>query len=144
MTPSPQKTRRRQLSSTQITFAAIVAIGLMLAINFSDRIEAERELEAIQDTVEQEIELLQREQRQLEQDLAYVNSDAYVADWARREGRMVQPNELLVVPIPDTSALELTPTPEPTILIETSPPTPEPWQVWWALFFDSPAPRLGD
>jgi cell division protein FtsB len=144
---NPREARRpRQLSSTQLMFAVILAIALMLAVQFSARIADERNLNAIRDTVEDEIELLQREQAQLIEDLAYVQSDAYVEEWARSEGRMVRDNMVLVIPIPSTVQTEATIAQpiEPNMEnIETTLPEPENWQLWWALFFDSPAPMLG-
>lgn len=138
--------RPRQLSSTQLMFAVILAIALMLAVQFSARIADERNLNAIRDTVEDEIELLQREQEQLIEDLAYVQSDAYVEEWARSEGRMVRDNMVLVIPIPSGSspaASEAQPIEPNTANIETTLPEPESWQLWWALFFDTPAPLIG-
>lgn len=143
----PRTIRRpRQLSSTQIMFAVILAIALMLAVQFSARIADERNLTAIRDTVEDEIELLRREQAQLVEDLDYVQSDAYVEEWARGEGRMVRDNMVLVIPHPSSSSIEASqPQPiEPDAAnIETTLPEPENWQIWWSLFFDTPPPVIG-
>jgi cell division protein FtsB len=138
--------RPRQLSSTQLMFAVILAIALMLAVQFSARIADERNLNTIRDTVEEEIALLRREQAELIDDLAYVQSDAYVEEWARSEGRMVRDNMVLVIPIPSGLSEEASETQpiEPNLVnIETTLPEPETWQLWWALFFDSPAPAVG-
>ncbi len=59
--------------------------------------------------------------------LTYVASDAYVEEWARVHAGMVEPGEVLVIPIAPT----LTPTPTP---LPTPTPTPTPlpfWQRWW-------------
>lgn len=147
------KVRLRQLSSTQIMFAAVLAIGLMLAINFSNRISEERRLSAIRDTVLREIDLLQREQGMLIAQLSYAESDAFVEAWAHGEGKMLRDGEILVVPIPSNQASPLTQNPNNTIasdpeaipasnVIETTLPEPEPWQLWWSLFFDAPPPTF--
>jgi cell division protein FtsB len=144
---NPRESRRpRQLSSTQLMFAVILAIALMLAVQFSARIADERNLNAIRDTVDEEIALLRREQSQLIEDLAYVQSDAYVEEWARSEGRMVRDNMVLVIPIPSSVSQETSQTQpiEPNLEnVETTLPEPETWQLWWALFFDGPAPTIG-
>lgn len=132
--------RSRQLTGTHFIFAAIIAIGLALAINFSNRIIADRELREIEAAVENEIDLLQGEQQDLLQRLDYVRGDAFVEDWARSEGKMIREGEVLVIPVP--AAQNATPVPliEDMPDMQTAPPEPETWELWWALFFDTPPP----
>jgi hypothetical protein len=145
-TPTPSETpavRPRQLkplSSTQVMFAVILAVGLMLAVNFSSRIVADRSLRDVQQTVLREIDLLKNEHEELLQRLDYVKSDAFVESWAHSEGKMVRQGEMLVFPVPSTFA-----TPMPVVVasdveVQTTLPRPENWQVWWALFFDAAPP----
>lgn len=143
-----RKKRIRPLSSTQIMFALILAVGLMLAIQFSARITQDRGLQQMRDTVQQEIDLLRDDQNMLSDQLAFVTSDAFVESWARSEGRMVRADEILVLPIPsnvdtppaaDVPELEVI---ESSAEIETTLPEPENWQLWWALFFDTPPPMF--
>lgn len=146
--PTHARNRRgsRQISSTQIMFAIIVAVGLMLSINFSMRITADRDLQQIRSAILQEIELLQREQVALQEELTYVESDAYVEAWARSGGKMIRPGEVLVLPIPSSQTIvEQTTTPTEVITftdVQTTAPQPETWQLWWTLFFDSPPPEF--
>jgi len=141
----PERQRTRQLSGVQVMFAAILAIGLLLAINFSSRITASQPLQEAYDRVQAEIGALRREQAELIRQRDYVRSDAYVENWARSEGKMVRPDEVLVIPLPDHAAAAPTPAPAPEqaqIEVETRPPRPEPWTLWWALFFDSAPPQV--
>jgi cell division protein FtsB len=138
--PPASRQRPSQLSGVQIMFAAILAIGLILAINFSTRITASRPLQEYYHSVQAEIEDLQQEHDALLTERDYALSDAYVEQWARQEGKMVRPGEVLVIPLPVAPQVEATPTPQPFIEMQTSPPTPEPWTLWWALFFDSDPP----
>lgn len=143
----PRKSRR-QLSSTQVMFAVILAIALMLAVQFSSRINDERNLTQIRDTVEEEIALLRREQTELIGQLSFVQSDAYVEQWARAEGRMVRDNMVLVIPVPSNTTIQQNLVEETQVLqtiiqLETTLPDPEPWQLWWTLFFDMPPPQPG-
>ncbi len=147
-TGQTRRKSRRQLSSTQVMFAVILAIALMLAVQFSSRINDERNLNQIRDTVEEEIELLRGEQADLIQELGFVQSDAYVEQWARAEGRMVRDSMVLVIPIPSNDTiqqrlLEETRPLQTDIQLETTLPDPEPWQLWWTLFFDMPPPQIG-
>lgn len=137
--------RRRtgQFSGVQVMFAAILSIGLFLAIDFSGRITANQPLQQAYERVQAEIERLRLEQEALISERDYVRSDAYVALWARSEGKMIQPGEVLIVPVPSGVDMELTPTPQVTFNdIQTTPPEPDSWTVWWNLFFDSPPPSF--
>ncbi len=137
--------RRRtgQFSGVQVLFAAILSIGLFLAIDFSGRITASQPLQQAYENVSAEIEDLRQEQAALIQERDYVRSDAYVAQWARSEGKLIQPGEILIVPVPSGVGIEETPSPQVSLAdIRTSPPEPEPWTLWWNLFFDSPPPEM--
>jgi cell division protein FtsB len=121
-------------------FTAILAIALILAINFSSRIAATQPLQQTYDEVSAEIERLRQEQADLIVERDYVRSDAYVEQWARDEGKMVRPGEVLIVPVPSSTDVETAPDESQIIEVETSAPPPEPWRVWWELFFDTPPP----
>jgi cell division protein FtsB len=148
LTPNPPKSaniepkprRPRQLSSTQVMFAVILAVGLMLAVNFSSRILADRDLQAVQTKVLQDIDTLKREQARLIDRLNYVNSDAYVEAWARSEGKMIRAGEVLVLPIPSNTLQQTETITTSNVPVQTTLPEPEHWELWWALFFDSPPP----
>lgn len=133
--PLPLKRQKRPITSMQFVFVVILAIGLLLALNLSGRIAAGQRIQADRAKLEQQLAALEATHAALQRELQYVRSNAFVEDWARREGKMVREGEVLVVPIPSGDA----PTPTPL------PPPEEPkeivtWRVWWDLFFDSPPP----
>ncbi len=130
-----------QFSGIQVMFAGILAIGLFLAIDFSGRITASQPLMQAYERVQDEITALRDEQAGLIRERDYVRSDAYVAQWARSEGRMILPGEMLVIPVPSGVEAAATPAPiVPVIPIEPASQTPDHWLLWWSLFFDSPPP----
>ena len=132
---------KNPLSSTQIVFGSILAISLLLAINFSGRIAAGRRLESSRADLLQSISTLQAKATALKNELNYVNSNAFVEGWARGEGKMVKGNEILVVPVPAIATPRPSPTPY-TPPPESSPsPGSDNWTLWWQLFFDSPPPN---
>lgn len=135
---------RRQISSLQIVFGSIIAISLLLAVNFSGRIAAGSRLTGELRVLQSTISALQMRSTALKVELSNVNSDAFVEQWARsREGRMVKPNEFLVVVVPGMT----TPTPVPTsnyAPLANSPEADENWILWWRLFIDAPPPRSGN
>ncbi len=139
---APEPRRPRLLNGTQVMFAVIVAIALMLAVNFSSRVTADRELRRVRDAVQNEIDQLRREQAALIERLNFVQSDAFIEQWARSQGRMVREGEVLLVlfPMMDANAES---TPEAVVFATPSPliaETPPAWHSWWALFFDAPPP----
>lgn len=135
--------RSRQINSIQIMFAAILAIGLILTINFSSRITESRSSQEVYARVQNEIDALREEQAELTALRDYVLSDAYVEAWANADGKMVRPGEVLVVPVPSGASVEVTPQAPTTFAeIQTLPEETESWELWWALFFDDAPPDL--
>jgi cell division protein FtsB len=130
-----------QLSGVQITFAMIIAFGLILAINFSTRIAAGQPLVETYVQMQTEVAALQQEQATLIARRDYSQSDTYVEQWARGEGKMIRDGEVLVVPVPAVpGATAATPQPTPSVQVQTTSPELENWMLWWALFFDEPPP----
>src|SRR5690349_6272415 len=135
-----ERKNKSQISGLQVMFATMLAMSLILAINFTSRIAANQPLQQALDRMQAEIEQLRTEQSDLIDQRDYVQSDAYVESWARSDGRMVRPGEILIVPMPVgnvTAASEESPSENisPFAPVETTPPQPDPWHLWWALFF---------
>jgi cell division protein FtsB len=131
-----------RLSGAQVTFAAILAIGLILAINFSSRLASARPLNEYYQGVQDEIEALRQEQATLIAERDFAQSDAFIQQWARSEGKMVRPGEILIVPLALGSTPVPTIIPEVFVEQETTRPEPENWELWWSLFFDSDPPNF--
>lgn len=129
--------QRPLLTLPQILILIAVVIALFIALDLNQRARAGRQVGVGENSLEQEIEIESTRQIELQATLEYVQSDDYVAAYARNEGGYVLPGERRVVP------LTLAVTPEPTPL---PPPTPDPaaqarpWQAWWQLLTDAPQP----
>ncbi|MDZ4764600.1 MAG: hypothetical protein SGI73_08610 [Chloroflexota bacterium] len=133
--------KRTEISGVRIMFAAILSIGLILVLNFSGRIAATQPMQQEYARARAEIDQLEREQAELVRLRDYVRSDAYVQQWARGEGKMARVGEVLIVPVPMDSAADAVATPSVMMAdLQTTPPEPETWQVWWSLFFDTAPP----
>ena len=137
----PERKRTGQLSGLQIMFAAILAIGLILGLNFTNLVTTGQPLQVLYNQVTGEIARLDKERRDLIKERDYVRSDAFVESWARSEGKMVKPGDVLVIPVPSKQTIEATAEPTPEVVANTTSPQPEKWQLWWQLFFDSPPPQ---
>src|SRR5437588_2260758 len=98
-------------SSMQIVFGSILAISLLLAINFSGRVAAGRRIEAGRHDLLKSITTLQAQATALKSELNDGNSDTFVERWARKEGKMVKGDEILVIPVPGQATQAPLPTP---------------------------------
>ncbi|MXX83170.1 MAG: hypothetical protein F4Y70_06830 [Chloroflexi bacterium] len=132
----------KRLTSVQVMLAVVLALGLVLILNFSGRINLDRDLGRIHAQFKAEIADLQAEQERLLAQLDYVKSDAYVDTWARDDGKMIREGEVLIIPKGIASESSAGSASTSLVAFETTAPKPENWQLWWALFFDSPAPGL--
>lgn len=118
---------------------AVIVIGLavmaLLMIDFNERLTEWRDLTAERDKVRAEYNSLISTEANYKTQIAYATSEAAVMQWAYEDGHWVRSDEFLVVPM---SPGDSTPQPTPTPLEAPAPPPN--WQLWWSLFFDSPAP----
>ncbi len=137
-----ERKRTSQLSGLQIMFAAILAIGLILGLNFTRLFTAGQPLQQTYNQLTADITQLEKDQADLTRERNYVQSDDYVESWARDEGKMLLPGEHLVIPVGSQSAVEATPEAVQQAVVQTTPPEPPKWQLWWALFFDNDPPQF--
>jgi hypothetical protein len=121
---------RPPLSLLQVLLVVGLAAGLLIMLDFNRRQAEAQRLEADRDRVATEVAQLQVEHNALETQVAYATTDAAVMEWAHEHGKLVQPDEVLVVPLVPTAG----PTAPPPAA--TPPPLPAPWLLWWNLFFD--------
>lgn len=108
---------------------AVVA-GILILGDLNSRMANARRLEREARLAATEVASLESDIGQLRTQLAQVTSGARVESWARREAKMVQPGEVLVVPIPPEEA-----TPAPEAGEGPGADIPGPWDVWWELLF---------
>ena len=137
----PRALPPRLFSNIQIVFGAILAISLLLAINFSGRIAAGHKVESEHENLLHQISTLGAQATALKGEYNFVNSDAFIEIWAHGEGKMVKDGEVLVVPVPGVATPQPTPTPFPVDLSLAPTPQAQSWELWWRLFFDAPPPH---
>jgi cell division protein FtsB len=129
--------KRPVLSFPQIVVLLIVLGGLMVALDLNRRAALGGSGDLGEVSLQEEIGEEATRQVELQATLVYVQSDDYVAAYARQERGMLQPGEQRVVP------LLITAVPLPTPL-PPEPPDPahyaRPWQAWWQLLTDTPQP----
>lgn len=129
--------RRPLLTIPQILVLLAIVAALFIALDLNRRAQAGRLVGIGEESLEAELNREATRQIELQATLEYVQSEDYVAAYARDEGGYLLPGERRVVPLVIES------TPEPA-----QPPTPtpdpafnaRPWQAWWRLLTDAPQP----
>lgn len=114
-----------------------IVVAIYIGVDLNHRAQTGRLIQANELSLKERVVLETTRQIELEVTKEHVNSDNYVASYARNEAGMVKPGELRIVP------LQLGSLPQPTAAASV---TPDPaiearaWQAWWRLFSDAELP----
>jgi cell division protein FtsB len=120
----------------QVLLLVSLVIGLAVLVDFNRRLANAQRLVNDATKLAQEVATLSAQREILLTAKAYANSDQAVEDWARSQGKLVQPGDIIVVPLAPEN---VTPTPVPVPTVE--PADMPNYALWWDLFFDqSPQP----
>ncbi len=130
VTQSSRGVNRPPLTLLQIVVIIGIAAALLIMLDFNRRQAEAQRLEADRDHLQTEVAQLAYENGALETQVAYATTDAAVIEWAHEQGKLVQPDEVLVVPLVPTAQPTAAPPPR------AAPPAPATWSLWWSLFFD--------
>ncbi|MEJ2752864.1 MAG: hypothetical protein ACK2U5_12970 [Candidatus Promineifilaceae bacterium] len=135
---SRKRARQRPLLSLpQILVLAGIVFAIYVGFDLNRRAQAGAEIEHTEQVMEERVNLETTRQVELMMTREYVNSDAYVAAYARNEAGQLMPGEKKIVPLLINATAVATPVP-------TATPDPaydaRPWQAWWRLISDAPLP----
>jgi len=129
--------QRPLLTLPQILVLLAVIAGLFISLDLNRRAQAGRLVGVGEESLQQEVKRESTRQVELQATLTYVQSEDYVAAYARNEAGQLLPGEKRIVPLFIEATPEPTPVPAPT-------PDPlnnaHPWQAWWRLLTDAPQP----
>lgn len=133
----PRTRQRPLLSLTQVLVLAGIVFAIYVGFDLNRRAQAGAEIEITEQIMEERVSQESTRQVELVMTREYVNSDAYVASYARNEAGQIQPGEKRIVPLLIDATAVATPIP-------TATPDPaydaRPWQAWWRLLSDAPLP----
>ena len=125
-----------KLDRSQLAVGVAAAISLMvvggLVWGFGQQMARARQMRAEEIRLEQAVADEQVYHDDLVARLKYVQSDAYVEQWARKDAKMARPGEVVVVVSNESDT-------EPAVDTSSSvDPEPQPfWVKWWELIFAS-------
>jgi cell division protein FtsB len=129
--------QRPLLTIPQILILLAVIAALFIGLDLKRRAQAGRLVGVGEESLKQEISLEATRQVELQATLVYVQSEDYVAAYARDEGGYILPGEKRIVPM----VAEATPGPPPQATATPDPASnARPWQAWWQLLSDEPQP----
>ena len=128
---------RPLLTIPQILLLLAIVAAIFVALDLNSRAEAGEAVGTGEEKLTNEISAEATRQIELEATLSYVQSDDYIAAYARDEGGYILPNERRIVPVPVEEPVQSAP-------VATATPDPaavaQPWQAWWQLMVDRPMP----
>ncbi len=129
--------QRPLLTLPQIIVMLLVGAALFIAVDLNRRAQAGQLVGLGEGDLQMQVDAEATRQVELQVTLEYVQSEDYVAAYARDEAGYLLPGERRVVPL----VIEATPQPTP---MPTATPDPienaRPWQAWWHLLTDAPQP----
>jgi hypothetical protein len=135
---SPKVRQRPLLTLPQILLLVALFAGMIIAVDLNRRAQIGRVAGIGEGEVLEQIHFEETRQVELEATRSYVNSDEYVADFARNEANYTLPGEKRVVILPQevtrTTQQFAEPTPDPIQYAR-------PWQGWLRLLTDAPQPQ---
>jgi cell division protein FtsB len=134
---APAPTRRRPRSGYTLPasrgglawLAVLLLVGAFVAFQVGREVYASWSIGQEAERIQAEIAAMQEQNAQLQRELQYLQSDAYISAEARKLLNLGYPNERVLI-IPPGSAAEL-----PRALQERSEPPPPLLEQWLDLFF---------
>jgi len=129
--------QRPLLTLPQIIILLAVIAALFIGLDLNQRAREGRLVGVDEETLQTEVNHEATRQVELQATLDYVQSDDYIAAFARDEGGYLLPGEKRIVPL----IIEATPEPTPAPDVTPDPAVnAQPWQAWWQLLTDAPLP----
>ncbi len=129
--------QRSLLSLPQLFVLAGIIFAVYVGFDLNRRAQTGAMIERNEIVMEAKVSLETTRQVELVMTRDFVDSDAYVAAYARNEAGQLLPGEKRFVPLLINATPIATPVP-------TATPDPaydaRPWQAWWRLLSDAPLP----
>lgn len=120
--------RALPVSKKQILIAALLVLFVFLLMDLNSRLTELSRQSRQRDQMQTEASYLMLTEAALQGEVEYATSEAAVEDWAREQGHMQRPGDVVIIPMPAKGA-----TPSPVVTVApTITPVPR-WQVWRVL-----------
>ena len=114
----------------QITIVVLVIIFFFMILGLNSRLSELFRLSDQQSIMQTKVASLKNTDIALNTQIAIATSDLAVEAWARDQGHMAQPGDMVIVPLQPSYATQ-----DLSYLATKTPNPMEDWQIWWDLFF---------
>lgn len=113
----------------QITIVVLVIIFFFMILGLNSRLSELFRLSDQQTIMQTKVASLKNTDIALNTQIAIATSDLAVEAWARDQGHMAQPGDVVIVPLQPSYATQ-----DLSYLATKTPNSIENWQIWWDLF----------
>jgi len=114
-----------KITRKQFITIALIVMFVFLMMDFNARLSELSRQNARRNQVQTEVQALMWTEESLKDQVLYATSEAAVEDWAREQGHMSRPGDVVVIPLPQGDVVErVSVTPLPTAV------PLENWEVW--------------
>jgi cell division protein FtsB len=114
----------------QIAIVGLVIIFFFMILGLNSRLSELFRLSDQQSIMQTKVASLKNTDIALNTQIAIATSDLAVEAWARDQGHMAQPGDMVIVPIQPFNTTQ-----NQSYLATKTPNSIENWQIWWDLFF---------
>lgn len=121
---------RLKLDKKRLLVIGLIALVVLLMMDLNSRLSELSRLGAQRDLSQTQLANLKATEQALLTQIAYATSEVAVEEWARVEGRLVKPGDILVVPLSPDEQMAT-----PVTMVTPTPQSLTNWKVWQALFF---------
>jgi cell division protein FtsB len=114
-----------KINRKQFVTIALLVMFVFLMMDFNGRLTELSRQNARRDQVQTEVQNLSWTEEALKGQVLYATSEAAVEDWAREQGHMSRPGDVVIIPLPQGEVAES--------IVVTPVPTARPldnWEVW--------------
>ena len=121
---------KKRMDFRQVLIILVVAMAFYMVFDLSGRISAANQMVAERDEMATRVDSLKQTEAYLQTKVALATQPSFIEPYIRPEGKMLQPGDIPIIPIPGDS-IQATPVSE----LPTQSSTVSNWEIWWDLFF---------
>ncbi len=122
--------KRPKIEKKQILLVGVLIVVGLLMMDMNTRLAELFRLKSQLEVAQAQYDHAVEENLRLKEKIAYAQSEKAVDEWAREQGHMAKPGDVVIIPIPPKGAKpNPTPVPTPTTVVV------ENWEIWQVLFF---------
>ena len=121
---------KKRMDFRQVLIILVVAMAFYMVFDLSGRISAANRMVSERDEMATRVDSLKQTEAYLQTKVALATQPSFIEPYIRPEGKMLQPGDIPIIPIPGDS-IQATQVSE----FPTQSSTVSNWEIWWDLFF---------